>query len=565
MPRTVLLPHWEQAPTWTGLIGKVFDPGQHVPGPWKPRIEDAKSIADIEAFAFPTPFAWAEMMATVLTQGLYEHPLFKLYQSLVLGVTLGYLQLEVVDLTSFAFGKVLADTDSRYRYFGLLRGSSRNREIQGSVFGGTSPATLFWPSPRPSEREWAALGECVSGVDGRLDEAYRLLADLRELLAKAKKWDASDKRWMSGLNRVIGDRAASHENVLYHLHSCSVGPVKIAMGDEMRPLYMPVYQERFSQDFLRAVTGTFKLEGDRVTLSDDRNVAQFEITVPVIPTDGDLVLAGTGNLVPKQGQVRSYDESVRIRLNDDDRGKGLFSYLQPIHQTFRAKPDEIRERPFFYPDTLRLIVDRLGDAGIPGSDVVFSDRAYAAVLDSSIPRLPLASSIDQTENARISGFVLTYTDGRDRRQRKAVYVESYSGVEGGVDVGDLRAVGWVLWSYFIGAASYDGQIRDDELTPLLDARSGVPFASAAVHKRLTEQPDEWKKCRRLAALQRFVRAYQTSSEKEHPPVQRLCAKAADAFANCAWNGRVIPNGRPSRKTQEVQAGQVQFVIYRDEA
>ena len=159
MPPIVLLPSWASDPTWKEIIGNAipFDPLkrtlQDVKPDWLPKIEDASNLSRVEAFAFPTPFAWAEMTAAVIQQGNFDHVLFRLYEDMVLGLALGHLKLDVVDLKGLSLGTVLADADERYRYFGLLRGrgSEGHADLDGKVFGGTSPETLFWPSPRRTE------------------------------------------------------------------------------------------------------------------------------------------------------------------------------------------------------------------------------------------------------------------------------------------------------------------------------------------------------------------------------------------------------------------------------
>src|SRR5215208_7120165 len=107
MPKVVLLPKWNAAPTWKEIIGKAMDPDAGLPGHWEPKLTESKTLDQTEAIAFPTPFAWAEMMSAVIRQGLFNHLLFRLYGDLFLGLTLGHLQLEVTDLKGFELGKVL--------------------------------------------------------------------------------------------------------------------------------------------------------------------------------------------------------------------------------------------------------------------------------------------------------------------------------------------------------------------------------------------------------------------------------------------------------------------------
>ncbi|RMG51879.1 MAG: hypothetical protein D6723_09815, partial [Acidobacteria bacterium] len=262
---TVLLPSWEQDATWGGeVIGKVFDPQNEEPDAWKPRLSEVNELDRIEAFAFPTPFAWAEMMAAVLREDLHTHILSELYQDMVLGLTLGYLHLDIIDLKQLEFGKVLVEADARYRYLGLLRGTPKNRELQGKLFGATSPHSLFWPSSRRSSEEWTILRAAINS-DANIENGYQLLADYTELLQEGGAWDPESIPWMKGFDRIVQNYKPSPEHRRFHLHSRLVGPILVDVpGGQQKPLYVPVHHERFVADFTRALTGSFKKEEDHI-------------------------------------------------------------------------------------------------------------------------------------------------------------------------------------------------------------------------------------------------------------------------------------------------------------
>lgn len=558
MPRILLLP-LERHPDWDGVIGKAFDPHSSLPDGWKPERPNER---EIPAFAFPTPFAWAEMMAAIIRQNLFDHLLFRLYKNLVLGLVLGYVQLDVVDLKHQGgeFGKVLAQTDERYRYLGVLRGSSKNRNLQGKVFGATSPDSLFWPSPRRSDGEWGELQEAINR-DSRLNEAYQLLADFRELLRNNQLWEADDDHpWVKGLNQILGDRQPSNGSRLFHAHCRSVGPVLTTVAGENRPLYIPVYEEGFAASLVEALTGSLRQEGDRIELRDDRGIKHYEILMPAVPTDGSLILAGAGTvrIDDRAGKVRNFG-SNRIRLHGD---AGLFSLLQPLYEELRRSVgdinmDDIKGRPFFYPDAIRVTVSRLGEAGLPGTNVSFSDRAYELAFEPDGPGLPLASKVrspsDRTGEAR--GYVLQHAHGT------TVYIEEYAGRL----VGDLRAFGYILWLFFIGSAEYrDGMIRDSRLVPLLSTSVGQPLYPAAEVYNAVNDERERDKHRRLATLQRFVKGYKAYSDREESTsLDRLCYEAAAAFARWVWSQDIIPNGHNPRQRQEVRLGDLKVNLARD--
>ncbi len=66
MPKVALLPGWILEPKWNGIISNILGPKDALPEAWQPRIVNVTEIKKMEAFAFPLPLAWAEMMAAVL-------------------------------------------------------------------------------------------------------------------------------------------------------------------------------------------------------------------------------------------------------------------------------------------------------------------------------------------------------------------------------------------------------------------------------------------------------------------------------------------------------------------
>jgi hypothetical protein len=551
MPKVVLLPDLNIAPNWSEIIGKTFEADRPLPEPWQPRLELVNTLDKVEAFAFPTPFAWAEMMAAVLRQGLYDHLLFKFYEDLVLGLVLGHLQLEVSDLKGFEFGKILAGTDDRYRYFGLLRAHPRHSELQGKVFGATSSEALFWPSARRTDADWRKLREAYT-TDVRLNDAYQVLADLRDLLSLQKLWQVVEVPWIKGLNHIIADHKPSDGHKHFHVHSRLVGPVLAKMpGDRQQPFYFPVYENQFVSDFLRALTGSFKQEEGRIVILDDKQRRHYEIRMPTVPSDGDILLAGAGTIrsLDEPGKIKEFQFN-RVRLEKDEKGEGLTYLLQPLDEALRRPQPQypalgkdvtaIKQRPFFYPDIIRIPVARLGQAGVPEQVVSFSDRAYKLAFESSGTGLPLLSELSSQPETH--QFILPHTHAGKTTQ--VIYIEEY----GGHPVGDLRALGWVLWSYFIGTAELQGdKLRDTELTPLLKATStGRLFDLAEeAYRRVVEERSTH---RRLATLQRFLRAYtERGSASGASDVDRLCQAAAQTFVKWIWpEQKVLENGRVDR-------------------
>lgn len=579
MSRIVLLPDWPTDAEWNEVIGKVFpfDPDKRdlrdVKKDWKPNFEQADELEKIEAFAFPTPFAWAEMMSAIIQAKLFNHLLFRLYKELVLGVVLNQLQLEIVDLKDekLSFGKVLASVDPRYRYLGLLRGT---KQLQGKVYGSTSSDSLFWPSPRRTKNEWKDL-ENANSSHANLEEGYGMLADLRDLLDKQKLWNPDKIPWMNGLSEIIGDRKPSSGNKLYHSHSRQVGPVLASFPNgSLKPFYLPVHEKAFATQYLKALTGFFKQEQGKVAIVDYVDRTKYEIKMPNVTPDGDRVLAGAGT-IQIFDTVANFEQTTRVRLIDDEKGDGLFSLLQPLYESLRRdqplygtlgmEGKTIKERPYFYPDAIRITVARLGEAGLRHADVSFSERAYNMTFEADSPGLPLLSDLGR-ESSAYKWCDLLY-EHNDKPMR-AIFLEKYAGY----DISDLAALGWVLCSFFTRAADYaNGNILEVERSDSLfkDGKPSRPFdLENRTYIKLNEQRDKYRK---LATLQRFIRAYgELARSKDASDTDKLFYAAADAFIRCVWPDRwaspdqpVIENGRPPSKWEEVRLGKFTVNLARD--
>ena len=572
MPPIVLLPSWALEPTWKEIIGNAipFDPLkrtlQDVKPDWLPRIEDASNLSQVEAFAFPTPFAWAEMTAAVIQQGNFDHVLFRHYEDLVLGLALGHLKLDVVDLKGLSLGTVLADADERFRYFGLLRGrgSDGHSDLDGKVFGGTSPETLFWPSPRRSDADWLALREAISLSNQ--DDAYHLLLDFRILLQGEKLWNPDQVVWMKALTQILGGRKGRDGSGHYQIHSRSVGPIVACLPDgELKRVYFPVYEKDFAANFLRGLTGTLHRETDRVGVFD-RYGRCFDILLPIASPDGDLMKAGAATVNVLKEPARD-QTAAQIQLQKEDRS-GLFDHLQDARRKLEGDLQQIKRQPFFYPDAFRVPVSRLGEAGI-NTEVSFSTQAYQLTFDPNSPGLPLASELkDITQETY--GVEFEYEDASGQR-RKAIYIDIYKGTS----VGDLRAIGWVLWTYFTGGEDYvvqNGKLLNESRTLVFKEANAVrPFdffdedVAEEIYKKIK---DGSNKPKRLATQQRFVKAYKTLADKERVFLNLLCLNAAQAFTKWVWpeysETAFLPNGPLRVNGDTIKQGNLSVVLLKDQ-
>lgn len=569
MQRIVLLPDWNQDPTWEGVIGNAipFDAEKpslaDVKDDWQPELQHADDINQVEAFAFPTPFAWAEMMAAVIRQGDYDHLLFKYYEQLVLGVLLGHLRLDVVDLKEGEFGRVLAGADDRYRYFGTLRGrgTPENRDLEGLVFGGTSPDCLFWPAPRRTEVQWRLLREAIRGSNQ--DLGFQLLADYRDLLASERLWEPGRYVWMKGLDRIAGDRPPDPAHNLFHVHSRLVGPVALDSA-AARPFYFPVYEKDFAAHFLRSLTGSLRVEGRGIGVYDQHRKC-VEVALPTVPADGDLVRAGGGVVRLLHEPSRGPDGGGTIHLRDENGTRGLFSLVQDLRNVMEGDVVAIKRRPFLFPDVFRVPVTRLGEAGL-GTEVSFSPQAYELTFDPDSPGLPLASELEQISD-RTDGVVLSYRDERGHL-RRAIYIDSYAGTP----VGDLKALGLVLWSYFVGDAEvFNGKLVNYEGTPVfknLDVTRPFDLYEEVAPDLYAKVRASGTEYRRLATQQRFLKAYRELAAAEDSNVAQLCHRAARSFVRWVWpewqEKAFIENGHPPRHAKPIQLGNLTVTLLKDE-
>jgi len=547
----VLLPHWTQPPPKKDeIIFKIYDRGAlEVSASWRPVIPDTvDDLERVEAFAYPTPWAWAYMMAAVIREQKWGHLLFHRYAILLKALTLGEFRLDVIDLKSMNLGRLLCEIDSRFRYMGLVRGKLPQGEGREDViWGATSPETLVWPSPRRGTDEWQSL---YDKVRTRERDALLLWADVRALLQARQQWDPQKVPWMSAIDHLVGNLPGSEGQAFYHIHCRTVGPVATLFPDgQTKPFYLPTYEPGFARRFLQGLTGTFHVQGEAVVIQDSRNQPAYEVALPRVAVDGDFRLAGGGVVRVVAGPVQPYFEGRRIRLRDDSQGLGYFSALKNLYHELSNPEwdltDAVRQYPYSYPDAVRIIVHRLGEAGVPDSAVVFSERAYEVLFTQDLAGLPRLRDL---ETPSVDAFVYR-TQGLT-----AVFLENYQGAW----FGDLRALGWVLWQYFNGEAYFDrGNIRDGRSAePLMEG----PYAVAAVYEKV-HMEDERQRCRRLATLQRFVRTYQESEGSR--PEEALCRRAAEVFARWAWGEDVRPNGPRSPRVSEVRIGPMSFRLFQD--
>jgi hypothetical protein len=265
-----------------------------------------------------------------------------------------------------------------------------------------------------------------------------------------------------------------------------------------------------------------------------------------------------------------------IHLRDEDNRKGLLSLMQDLRRAMsRALGDDvtgIKRRPFMFPDVFRTPVTRLGEAGL-GENVSFSKKAYELTFDPDSPGLPVASELDQVTQAT-SGLVFGYTDEHGQ-ERRAIYLDSYAGAS----VGDLKALGWVLWTYFVGGDDgdegkfevRDGKLLNEELSSVFkETHLTRPFdfdddLAAGIYEKVKTTGREY---RRLAAAQRFIKAYREQLGTQSTGLNLLCYRGALAFVRWVWpewaDEAFLKNGHPPKQREPIQVGGMTATLLRDE-
>lgn len=561
---SVLLPLWDEPASWgTDLFGSndlLTNGGRQQ---WDIDLRNVAAMRDVEARALPTPLAWPGMMeAVLLRHDLREHVLRIYYRELILGILLGNLDVEIVDLKRGRLGAIVVETNELFRYFGIIRATPKLDRLKGTIFGGTSPDTLVWPSPRTKDTEWKALGDANNS--DQQGNAKSLLSGFREILQGLGFWNpghTGSPPWMAALDEVIGDWNAAGGRKLLDSHSRSVGPIRTQLGPNRRPdaIYLPTLERGFASKFLRATTGSLleEPEKQRVVLLDDARVPQFIIMKPTgtDPGGDHMKLAGAGTIREDATPEKTTKlERRTLRLIDSPAGKGLLSCFPEMFLSPPPKATEVRRMPMFYPDIVRIVVTKLGESALPNSRVLFTPAAMENIFSEDFPGLPSPDELGDSKyvsSERWKGCLAKLPG--DARQ--LVMLERL----GGEEVLDLSALGMVLWLYFIGEANYENEsIRDRRSVPLVVKESFVPLCpDEAVYRTVKEVRSSPG---RLATLQRFVKAYSQGAED----IDQMMGHAAKAFAERTWKSEVIPLGHSFAEKNSVSLASVRISLYRDE-
>lgn len=568
-------------------------------GTWQP------TAAHLRTKSFPTPFAQAEMMSFVLNalsldhgarqpQPELENPRlqqsFERWRLLLLGVVLGEVLVETVDLRRPEvdnFGAMLADLRPECRFIGLLRDARRmGSEGRRLLVGGTDPQCLFWCSPRTYRQDY--WSELKTRIDASADRgaAMSLLAEWRAALEANGVWAPGHERapaWMKALQVLLGDGASP--GGLLRTEARLVGPVRLAApsrsGAESEDLivYLPVREPGWSHRFAELLFfQPVRREAGTVDLLDPNGRAV--VTVRMSPRDlaresvgvsrgagggesasvaGFELLAGVGRLEGGANVARGVGQAHW--LEDHASAPGYRSLvLNPLMmaaaraQGRQAVSDEdVLRFPIAFPDSVRLVVF-LSHGGTAEGVRIHLSREVANSVTQGVLAPQTGTSLARWEPGSEPPSIVAIPGATG--SLSVGLVERYGPADRTVDVGELRALGFALWLYFLG----DAELRSDGVRLIWTADEGKELFGRVV-TGTTERPlevlrDALQAVRadaerlrardRLATLQRFRGTWRALGEgdPERTEVQmgRLGRVAAETFVSWALAGGSLVAG-----------------------
>ncbi len=577
-------------------------------GAWTP------AASHLRTKSFPTPFAQAEMMSHVLGQLSLDpgaaqaqpetvndklQQTFERWRLLALGLVLGEVTLEVVDLRRPEvdnFGAMLADLRPECRFQGLLRDPQRQgAEGKRLLVGATDPLCLFWCSPRVARvNYWSDIKTRIDAHPQR-GEALSLLADWKQCFERAGIWTPGHEKappWMKGLHVLLGENTRATGALA--TDAKLAGPVRVTVvpragGDaEDLVVYLPVREVGWAARFAellffqpkRRDAGTVDLvdpNGNTVVSvrmaprSPVRDGAQSAgaqpgVAVDIAPVSGFELLAGVGRLEQLGNVGRSHGQAHWLEDHAKDQGirslvlNPLLAAAARAHKRAEVSEDDVAGFPIGYPDTLRLVLSG-GAAGADGPRILLS-REVTNRLTGAVPAPSTGTSMAKWKPGAELPYIVAVPGAAG--SLAVGLVEHFGQGDRRVDVGELRGLGFGLWLYFAGEAAlrHDGMRmlwETDESKELFGRvlvlqseralevlRDGI----AAVHN-----DHERARARdRLATLQRFAATWRGVGEGEGESLDvqaaRLGRVAAEHFVAWAMGapGGVLLGGFGPRAT-----------------
>lgn len=568
-------------------------------GAWQP------SAAHLRTKSFPTPFAQAEMMSHLLGQLLLDpgaqqpqpelvnprlQQSFERWRLLLLALVLGEVTLELTDLRRPEvdnLGAMLADLRPECRFLGLLRDARRQgAEGRRLLVGGADPMCLLWCAPRVArENYWSDLKTRIDASAERAD-ALKLLAEWRGHFERNGLWAPGHEAappWQKGLQVLLGETAPSVGAL--STDARGVGPLRLGVvprnGSDASEViaYLPQRDPGWGARFAELLFfQPVRSDAGTVDLVDPNGRAV--VTVRMAPRDngrdgaagrssqgvdsastaGVELLAGVGRLESIANVARGHGQAHW--LEDHPNAQGYRSLvLNPLlaaaaRSQRRAAVTEadVAAFPVLFPDSIRLVVAQTAEAEAGGVRIHLSREVIA--------RVEPGVAAPQT-----GSLLARWTPGESVPRIVAVpggegalavgLVERFGAPQRQVDVGELRALGFALWLYFIGEA----ELRSDGARVIWSADEGKELFGRVVLPNaerpldvlrdallaVRADPERQRARDRLATLQRFAATWRALGEGESDRPEVMCARlgrvAAETFIAWAMEGSGLVLGR----------------------
>ncbi len=573
----------------------------------------AKLTPDLKALlpsCVPSPFAEAEVMATILralpmpasapftdvSPSDTQRQCFQRWQLLVKAVFLGRITLENVSLTTKAadnFGQALFRSRTGRTYQGILR----SYDIPGlnptgrksRVVGGADEQTLVWAAPRLQGGDWGALGNTIHGADE--STALDLLHAWRGMLVDKALWsgDGTAPPWMRGVDRMLDGYKPKSAWEQLQPDVRMAGPTRLTFLRGTTEVLLDVFLPVWSQGHVAKFQSIFRLrpavtEGG-VNLVEDRpdgapaRVGQFIQLVSAqrasnpggINQDateevdaGDALLAGLGNV-----SERDPITGERWWLQDRDGQPGyktavydpLLARVLQLHGARLAlKEEDVALAPIFFPDSIRLARSLLNPPlGMSGVEfVTLKDEHKNRVKHWPLPMYGQQLAADLPLPPPAADFVLAL----ENSPSAACLLERLNTGNGVVEVGEVRALGALLWELFVGETEFSkletsvalnrpspGNDQSNRMAsqptegkPRIIFKDPLLAAVGSVLSDNAGQADAYKLAvrRRRATAQRFLTLWTATPGTSTGHESWLASLAVRVFIDWAFHGTEAP-------------------------
>ncbi|MEI8257013.1 MAG: hypothetical protein WCJ30_15170 [Deltaproteobacteria bacterium] len=442
----------------------------------------------------PSPYAEAEVMTCILrslsssSSGPFVDVIpketlrqsFQRWQTLLKTVLLGRVAIEQVALRApdgdrVSFARALSRSRSSRPFQGVLR-SFNSLVLPGRksrLVGGLDEMTLVWSAPRLQDSEWGVLSNTVAGADENL--AISLLFEWRRMLTEKALWQATGDTapWMRGVDQMLEGRTATHTWAQLRPDVAMEGPVRLTFprsnGDPLvMDIYLPVYRPGHGSQFQQlfrlkpiATDGGVNLAQDRSDGAPPLLGAFVQMTATRTPgvgqSSGDIavgneLLAGLGSVAVRDLKLAG----DRWWLQDREDGPGYKTavfkpLLEKVINVYSTRlplgESDIQGFPIFFPDALNRAFELLHPPdGSDGVEYATLRRDFASEVGQwPLPRYGRQLSAD-TLLPTNEDFVLAL----DRSHSAPCLVERLTVNGTLMEVGELRALGALIWEVFVG-------------------------------------------------------------------------------------------------------------------